>query len=183
MKNEERLIIDGYRFLNDNDVKLAKEEKNKIQFLETKFSYDNPDITLKIYEKAVKEKIFKTPIGYDYLMKMRFEMMKRGVSEERIAAIPLTKNYSAEEDKRPVRILQIKEAKDNHKELLRASLWLNIGLFLLVIGMLFITFMGENTNMLNYRYKLENDFAIWEQELEEREAKILEKENELNIGE
>lgn len=181
MKNEERLVMDGYRFLNDNDVKLAAEEKKKIEYLETKFNYDNTEVTMRIYEKAIQEKIFKTPIGFEYLMKMRKEMLKRGIPEEKIMAVPLTKIYSAEEDKRPVRILQVKEAKENNRELLRASLWLNIGLFLLVIGMVFITLMGENTNMLNYRYKFENDFAIWEQELEEREAKVLEKERELNI--
>ena len=183
MKNEERLIIDGYRFLNDNDAKLATEEKKKIAYLETKLNYENIDVALKIYEKVIKEKVFKTPIGIEYLIKIRSELMRKGIPEERIPAIPLTKNYSVEEDKRPVRILQVKEAKDNNKELLRASLWLNIGLFLLVIGMLFITLMGENTNMLNYRYKLENDYAIWEQELQEREAKVLEKERELNIKE
>ena len=55
-----------------------------------------------------------------------------------------------------------------------------IGLFLLVVGMLFITLMGENTNILNYRYKLENDYAIWEQELEEKEAELLEREKALD---
>ena len=46
--------------------------------------------------------------------------------------------------------------------------------------MLFITLMGENTNILNYRYKLENDYAIWEQELEEKEAELLEREKALD---
>ena len=135
---------------------------------------------LKIYEKALDEKIFKTPIGFAYLQKMRSEMIKRGMPEENIPAIRMNKNFTAEEDK-PVRILQVKAAKEDNKELLRNSLWLNIALALLVVGMLAITLMGENTNMLNYRYKLENEFAIWEQELDEREAEIIAKEQELGI--
>ena len=41
--------------------------------------------------------------------------------------------------------------------------------------------MGENVNILNYRYKIENEYSIWQQELEEREAVIRKKEAELRI--
>ena len=180
MNNEERLIVEGYLFMNDVDAKAATEEKKKIQYLESKIDYSNIEVTLKIYEKAIKEKIFKTPIGYEYLNNMRREMMKKGMPEENIPPVRLYKNFSVEEDNKPVRILQVKGAVEDDKELLRFSLWLNIGLFLLVIGMLFITLMGENTNILNYRYKLENDYAIWEQELQEKEMELLEWEKSLN---
>ena len=66
MNSEERLTVDSYLFMNDADVKVAEEEKKKIEYLETKIDYNNIEVTLKIYEKAIKEKIFKTPIGYDY---------------------------------------------------------------------------------------------------------------------
>lgn len=180
MNNEERLTVDGYLFMNDADVKSATEEKKKIEYLETKIDYSNIEITLKIYEKAVKEKIFKTPVGYDYLNKMRSEMIKRGMPEEKIPPIRLFKNFSVVDDDKPIRILQVKGKVEDNKELLRFSLWMNIALFLLVVGMLFITLMGENTNILNYRYKLENDYAIWEQELIEKEAELLEREKALD---
>ena len=179
MNSEERLTVDSYLFMNDADVKVAEEEKKKIEYLETKIDYNNIEVTLKIYEKAIKEKIFKTPIGYDYLNKMRGEMMKRGMPVEKIPPIRLFKNFSQEEDNKPIRILQVKGNSEDNKELLRFSLWMNIALFLLVVGMLFITLLGENTNILNYRYKLENDYAIWEQELTEKEAELLEREKAL----
>ena len=47
--------------------------------------------------------------------------------------------------------------------------------------MFIITILGENTNVLNYRYKIENEYSIWQQELEEREAIIREKEAELRL--
>ena len=73
-----------------------------------------------------------------------------------------------------------KVKKDNTKEMLRKSIWLNIALIVLVVGMFFITMFGENTNILNYRYKIENEYSIWQQELEEREAIIREKEAQFN---
>lgn len=181
MKNEERLVVDGYLYGNDMDVKLARDEKKKIEYLETKLNYEDIQTTLKIYDKAVKDKIFKTPVGFEFLKKMRYEMVKRGMPEENIQAIPLYLVFSKEADVRPVRVFQVKERADGSKEALRLSLWANIALVILVIGMFLITLFGDNTNIINYKYKIENEYSIWQQELEEREAIIREKEAELRL--
>lgn len=179
MKNEERLIVDEYMYGNDIDAQLAKEEKKKALYIESKMNYEDIQTTLKIYEKAIKDKIFRTPTGYDFLKKIRKEMIKRGVPEEKIVPIPLYQIYSKEADVRPIRVFQVKEAEDNSKDMLRKSLWLNLGLIVLVIGMFCITMFGNNTNILNYKYKIENEYSIWQQQLEEREAEIREKEAQL----
>ena len=181
MKNEERLMVDGYLYGNEDDVKLAKEEKKTAEYLESKINYDDVQTTLRIYNKAIKDKIFKTPSGFEFLKKMRNEMIKRGMPEENIGGIPLYKVFSKEEDNKPVRIFQVKENNDGTKEILRFSLWANIGLIIIVIGMFIITIIGENVNILNYRYKIENEYSAWQQELEEREAVIREKEAELRL--
>lgn len=180
MKDQERLIVDGYMYGNDMDVQLAKEEKKKAMFIESKLNYDDIQTTLKIYEKAIKDKVFKTPAGHEFLKKMRKELMRRGVPEEKVSPIPLYHVYSKEAEVRPIRIFQVKESYDESKELLRKSLWLNIGLIILVIGMFCITMFGSNKNILNYKYKIENEYSIWQQQLEEREAKIREKEAKLS---
>ena len=181
MKNEERLMVDGYLYGNEEDVKLAKEEMKTAEYLETKINYDDVQTTLKIYQKAIKEKIFKTPIGWEFLRKMRNEMVKRGVPEENIGGIPLYKVFSKDMDNKPVRVYQVKENNDGTKEMLRFSLWANIALIIIVIGMFVITIMGENVNVINYRHKIENEYSIWQQELEEREAVIREKEAQLRL--
>ena len=181
MKNEERLMVDGYLYGNEDDVKLAKEEKKTAEYLETKINYDDVQTTLRIYNKAIKDKIFKTPAGFEFLKKMRNEMIKRGMPEENIGGIPLYKVFSKEEDNKPVRVYQVKENNDGTKEMLRFSLWANIGLIIIVIGMFIITIIGENVNILNYRHKIENEYSVWQQELEEREAVIREKEAALRL--
>ena len=181
MKNEERLLVDGYLYGNEDDVKLAKEEKKTAEYLETRMNYDDLQTTLKIYNKAIKDKIFKTPAGFEFLKKMRNEIIKRGMPEENISGIPLYKVFSKEEENKPVRIFQIKQNNDGTKEILRFSLWANIALIIIVIGMFIISIVGENVNILNYRHKIENEYSIWQQELEEREAAVKVKEAELRL--
>ena len=58
-------MVDGYLYGNEDDVKLAKEEKKTVEYLETKINYDDVQTTLRIYNKAIKDKIFKTYILYN----------------------------------------------------------------------------------------------------------------------
>lgn len=181
MKNEERLIVDGYLYGNADDVNRAKEEKKTVKFLQSKINYEDIQNALKIYDKAIKDKIFKTPVGFEFLKVMRFEMIRHGMPAENIQPIPLYVVFSKEVEQRPIRIFQVKEQSGNLKESLRISLWVNIALGILVVGMFMITLFGDNTNILNYKYKIENEYVNWEQELEEREAVVREKEAELGI--
>ena len=41
MRNEERLVVDGYLYGNEDDVKLAKEEKKTAEYLESRINYDD----------------------------------------------------------------------------------------------------------------------------------------------
>ena len=68
---------------------------------------------------------------------MRNEMIKRGMPEENVSGIPLYKTFSKEEENKPVRIYQVKENDNGTKEMLRFSLWANIALIIIVIGMYF----------------------------------------------
>ena len=181
MKNEEHFMVDGYLYGNEEDVKLAREEKKTAEYLETKINYDDLQTTLKIYNKAIKDKIFKTPAGLEYLKRMRNEMIRRGMPEDNISGIPLYKVFSKEEDNKTVRIFQVKQSDDGTKEMLRFSLWANIAFVLIIVGMFIISLTGENVTIMNYRYKIENEYSIWQQELEEREAVVRQKEAELRL--
>ena len=181
MKNQEHFMVDGYLYGSEEDVKLAKEEKRTAEYLEARIHYDDLQTTLKIYDKAIKDKVFKTPTGFEFLKKMRNEMIKRGMPEDKIGGIPLRKVFSKEEENKTVRIFQVKQNDDGTKEMLRFSLWANVAFVLIIIGMFIISMTGENVTIVNYRHKIENEYSIWQQELEEREAVIRQKEAELKL--
>lgn len=55
MEKKERLVFDGYLYGDEDDVKLAKEEMKTAKFLQSKINYDDIQMTLKIYDKAIKD--------------------------------------------------------------------------------------------------------------------------------
>lgn len=181
MQNEEQFMVGGFLFGSKEDVKLAKAEESSIQFLEQKMNFEDTNTTLRIYEKALKEKIFKTPVGFEFLRKIQTELMKRGVPPENIKSIPLYQIFSQKEEEKTIRIFRPKAKPDKTKEYLRNSLWLNMVLILLTIGMFVISLFGETPNIVNYRFKIQDEYASWEQDLMERENRIKEKERELNL--
>ena len=181
MKNEGRFMVGGFMFGNDEDVKQAKEEEGTIKFLEQKINYDDTNTTLRIYDKAIKERIFKTPIGFEFLRKMQTELIRRGVPEESIKAVPLYQVFSKEQKEKPVRVVKKKEKPDKTRVYLRYSVWINIFLIIVVVGMFVISLMGETPNIVNYRFRIQDEYAAWEQELMEREAEIKERERELSL--
>ena len=56
-------------------------------------------------------------------------------------------------------------------------------LAVLVIVLFAISLTGKNPTIINYRSKIVNQYASWEQELKEREAVVREKEAQLGITE
>ena len=68
--DKDHLFFDVFLYGNEEDVQLAKEEKKKAAYIENKINYDDITTTLKIYEKDKKEKVFRTPVGFEYLKKM-----------------------------------------------------------------------------------------------------------------
>ena len=71
MADKEEWIVDGYQFGSAKDATQAKAELLKIQKLEDKMDYRNPHMVYMVYHKAIENRIFKTPIGYEYLRKLQ----------------------------------------------------------------------------------------------------------------
>ena len=64
---------------------------------------------------------------------------------------------------------------------LKTSVFLNILLIAAIIALFVITINGENVNIINYRYKIENEYSQWQKQLEEREAAVRDRERALEM--
>lgn len=181
MKNEELFKVGGYIFGNQEDVKKAQEEEKTISYLAQKINFNDTTTTLRIYEKAIQEKVFVTPVGFEFLRRMQRELLSRGVPEEAIRPVPLYQVYSRIEVEKPARKIKRKIKPDKTKVYLGTSILVNITLVAAIIGMFIISLIGETPNMINYRHRIENEYSAWDQELTERETRIKEKERELNL--
>jgi len=187
-KKSQPYNVDGYNFYTEKDVKLAELEHKKIEYLKKKIDYSDPDNILKVYDRAISERIFKTPIGIDFLREIQVFLMEcPDIPDEAIQAIPLVAVYDSEvrEHSAParnrVKPSEKKKKKDSKSQALFISVLINIVLVVAVFAMFIITLNSEQPNILNYERAITNRYASWEQQLTEREKAVREKERELNI--
>ena len=90
LEKPEDLTVDGYSFLSKEDVEKAKLDKQKINILGQKVKSTKVSDLEAVYEKAISNKIFSTPVGWEYLAKLRDRLISAGVNEEDLTPIPIT---------------------------------------------------------------------------------------------
>jgi hypothetical protein len=183
-KGREKFIVGGYEFLSENDAQKASMDLSKINLLEARVKASRPVDIKAVYEKSIENKIFKTPIGWEYLVGLRRKLLESGYKEEDLIPIPLnvsmTRHSAMDSLNVKQRILPQEPKKEaNFKTIF--SIILNIVLLILVGVMFYITITAETDNIINYRKNITNRYAGWEQELSDREKAVREAEKRLGI--
>lgn len=185
MAEQKDYCVGGYRFAALEDAKEAQVEKIKADYFNAKLQGKNMESMLAVYDKVLDEKIFETPIGWEYLKSLQRQLLRSGAQEEQIRPIPLYLTFShkeREETERPVRVrVNPSQKVSAEKRRLQTSVIINILLTILVLAMFAITLNSKNPNILNYRKQILNEYASWEQELSERERAVKEKESILGM--
>ncbi|MDE7321896.1 MAG: hypothetical protein K2N73_04075 [Lachnospiraceae bacterium] len=190
MADKTEWVVDGFQFGTENDAVLARNEKLRIERIEEKMDYQNPEMVSAVYKKAIDNRVFKTPVGYYYLKKLQQVLEGHLTENETIADIPVSGVYSMRESanqtveriqasKKPVKKEKSKQEFFSRK----TSIIINIGLLVLVVVMFVISTTGSNPTILNYESAIQNRYAEWERQLSDREQVIREKEKELLIAE
>lgn len=182
---EQSNVVEGFSFSTEKDALLATQEQKKIEYLEERINYNSPKSVLSVYQKAIQERVFKTPLGILYLRHLQDYLYERKeIKNEDIPPIPLYLNYEREIRKTtsPAR-KRVIPAKQKKSIALPMSIIMNIVLVIAIISMFVITLSADQPNVLNYERVLTDRYASWEQELTEREQVVREKERELNIQE
>jgi len=176
-------VVDGYHFSSDEDVKMAQEELQRVNYISEKLSADDPKSILLVYNKTVQNGLFVTPIGIDFLKSLQSFLLKNPeINNDDIAAIPIKISYAdsliLRENKR---YDSLNKKEKSYKQPYRFSLAFNVILILMVIAMFVIALKADNPNILNYKTAILNEYSEWEQELDQREKVIKEKEAELGV--
>lgn len=191
MADKEEWSVDGYQFESAKDASQAKSELLKIQKLEDKMDYRNPHMIYMVYHKAIENRIFKTPVGYEYLRKLQKHLKENPLIREPVQDVPVNNVYSLRDSTNPA-VEKVKAStKPKKKEPKKqkdfftrtTSICLNIVLAILVVVMFIISTTGSRPTILNYEKAIQNRYATWEQELNDRESAVREKERELMLDE
>jgi hypothetical protein len=180
--------VDGYVFGTQEDADLAKSEKTKIERIEEKINYNDSAMVNAVLKKAIENRTFKTPVGYEFLRKLQRIAHNNPPIDEEVPDIPYYGTFNLRSTTSPAAqkvTPSIKIPPKQKKEIIsrKASAILNIVLIALVCALFAITINGSTPNILNYEKALQNRYAEWEQQLSDREEAIREKEKELLINE
>lgn len=176
-------VVSGFAFYSEKDARLAEQERQKIAYLDKRIDRTNLESVLVIYKKALDDRVFRTPVGLEYLRELQGELKaEQDLLGEEIPPIPLWTNFADTREKTSPARRRIKPAPEENKNTtFRLSLIMNIVMVIAIIAMFIITLNSDQPNVLNYERNLQNKYATWEQELTQREQTVRKKERELHI--
>ena len=136
MADKNEWIVEGYLFGSPADAEQARAERKKALYFETKLEGKPVKSIQAVYDKMLEEKVFTTPVGWEYLKQIQEKLRLLGAQEGEIKPIPLFSTFVHKEEKknnRP-RPQKIKE-KIPYQNRFRGSLAANILLVILVAVM------------------------------------------------
>ena len=180
-KNEGELVVEGYRFATIADAETARMEKKKIDNLEQHLDFQNVQNIMLVYNKAIDNRVFLTPLGMAYLHKIQTQMVRCGVPEDKIRPIPLyaTFSYKTENSGSIRRSFEARREKAEYKGQFITSVCINVLLAIAIAALIFISLRSDIPTIINYRTAIVNEYSEWEQELSERERAVREAERAL----
>lgn len=185
MAENNEFRVEGYHFGTLEDAKQARLEKKEAEYFEARLGGGTAGNMLSVYNKILDEKVFTTPVGWEYVKQLQQRLRTLGVSEELIRPIPMYVTFVHEKQSVMDNLVRerVKPSRQlsKDKKNLRKSVFVNVVLGILVLAMFIITMKGSNPNILNYKKNITNQYASWEQELTGREKQLRQKENELGV--
>lgn len=186
---DDLLTVKGFRFSALADAKTAEEEYKKMVYIKGRMNMDNPEEVLAIYHKMIDNGLFVTPVGVDFLMRIREYLVESGsIDPSRIRPIETGSLFTqrarneARAETRPRVTTDLVEENRKLKHRYYISLAVSVIAVILVIAMFFVARSSDNPNILNYKNAIENQYAEWEESLEQRDRELREKEEALENG-
>ena len=193
--------VAGFEFIDPGMGELAEKEFKAIQVINQRINKRDISSILKLYNQAIKQEMFQTFIGFQYLSELRDYMLSSGkVDESEILDIPVkavvnvtnttvvAKNETEDlnkagidTDNNNLRLLKRTKANEKkYKKLFKITLISSAVLLIIVIAMFIIAGTSDSPTIINYETVLLDKYSSWEQELSEKEAELNQREELLN---
>lgn len=200
---DDKFIVDGFRFKTNAEAVEAKNEYDGVQYMKSRTNMNNPANVYAVYKSIIEKKLFKTPVGMKYLWELREVLYESGMYDEKeldALAIPVPekegkkvrksrkkKKEKVELSRRDViRNMKNYDIESVYRNRFINAIILNVILIIAIILIIVIANNSDNTNILNYKNRIdaqyqerEDALVQWKQELDIREAVIKQRENEL----
>ena len=163
--NEDELVVGGYRFGTVADAETARMEQKKIVNVEQHLDYRKPENVLLVYNKAIDNRVFLTPLGISYLHRMQDQMVKCGVPKEKIKPIPMYATFSnkTENNSSIRRSMTSRGQKMEFKGRFITSVCVNVLLAAALAAMIVLAYVSDVPTIVNYKTAILNEYSAWEQ--------------------
>jgi len=181
--------VDGFAFTSSKAAADAQEDLQRIAQLEGKLNYNNLDAVAMVYIKSIQNELFHTVVGGSFLKRLQIYLQQKGYQKIDFEKYPIPAYENevigsiVQSDAREQSLKVRTNYQQELKQKLSAARWVIVILIAVVVALFVITLTGENANIINYRYNIQNEYSQWQQQLEEREATIREREKQLQIDE
>lgn len=177
--DEEERRVGGFLFDDYRDAKEALREQNNIERLKEKINFDQPEELSALYDRLVKEQVFKTPIGLQFLGEFREYLVdEMNIPQQEVPLIYVLPSNGMPRGKQEQLELLTKE--NQRLEIARRKYLISVIALALVIAIMFaITVLNPNVGYINTENKILNRYAAWEEDLTRREAELRAREAEL----
>lgn len=189
----EKYVVDGYCFKTQDEAAIALNEIEGIEYLRKRTNFKNPQSVLSVYDKIIDKELFKTPIGYGFLRELQqilynaSEIEPDSIRNIPVAAADEKKSKKSKDKKNKKLYLMPEEQEKKYKNKITNLIILNVFVVIALIVVIIITNNSENTNILNYRDRLEREYnekedelAAWDSQLREKEHQLNDREKEVN---
>ena len=161
----------------------AKKEAEFIRKAGQTMDLTDGKTALKLYNKIVKEKIFSSMLGYEFLFELRGVIEETGVADaDKLAPVPVREIIKVENDTLEDRSLEVERYRRLYEGQKIINTKYKIGIIacvVILIGFILVNLKLEYsvfTYFTNYKATMEEDlvnkYEKWSSELEKREQAI-----------
>lgn len=175
--------LSNFTFESREEYDRARKEADVIAQIQEKTDLSDAKTALKIYNKAVADKLFETPVGYCFLFGLRQYIIGEGTaSSDMLKEIPIKVVKEAVTDTIPEKSYEVKRFQklyEGQKILNKKFKIALVAMVILVIGFITINFSLQYsvfTYFTDYKSNMEeeiiNKYEHWEEELEKREEAL-----------
>jgi hypothetical protein len=180
--NDYRLA--GYIFSDEYDYKEAKKEEESIEYIKANTNLSDLNKVIKLYNKLIERKTFKTVIGIMFLKELQGRILKEEIAdEENLPCIQVEKSGQSKSYSSAI----THETEQRHKDLinnfrikLRNSRIINTFLVFIIIAMILITIFAGKNSYSDIENDILDKYSAWEEKLDARQKILDEKEAALN---
>jgi hypothetical protein len=191
MANDHAIQVGEFLFEDAELAQKAVKEQKAINYLRHQLQGRNISAVISAYHQLMQQEIFETELGYAFLFELRREILSDpAVNEEDVERILVKANKEQigpkmAEDELPdeAAIAQLVERTKTIVKKYKERFYMLLVVVLILLGavvfMFVITITSDSPTILNYKTKLENEYASWDEDLQKREDEVKHKEEEL----